>query len=74
MHGEMRNVYKILVGKPDRMRSLGGPGHRWEDNIKIELRDVKWIDLAQDGDWCWHLVNMVMNLQIHQKARTLLTS
>jgi hypothetical protein len=36
--GEMRNAYKILVGKPDGKRSLGRPRHRWEDNIKMDLR------------------------------------
>jgi hypothetical protein len=34
------NVSKILVGKPEKKRSLRTPGHRWEDNIKIDLRDI----------------------------------
>jgi hypothetical protein len=35
--GDMRNAYKILVGKPEGKRPLGRPRRRWEDNIKIEL-------------------------------------
>jgi hypothetical protein len=50
--GEMRCVYKILVGKPEGERPLGRPRYRWEDNIKINLREtglggVDWNHLAQ---------------------------
>jgi len=53
--GEMRNAYKILVGKPEGKRPLGRHRHRWEDNIRMGLREigsegVDWIHLAQDGD------------------------
>jgi len=37
MHGEMRNAYKILVGRPEGKRQLGKPRRRWEDNIKMGL-------------------------------------
>jgi hypothetical protein len=37
---EMRNVYKILVGKPEGKRPLGGHGCKWEDNIRIDLRKI----------------------------------
>jgi hypothetical protein len=40
--GETRNVYKILVGKPEGKRPLGRPRHRWVDNIKIDLREIGW--------------------------------
>jgi hypothetical protein len=40
MHGEMRNVHKILVGKPERKRPLGTPRHRWEDNVKIDSMEM----------------------------------
>jgi hypothetical protein len=53
--GEVRSAYNILVGKPEGRRPLGRPRHRWEDNIKLDLRevgfgDVDWIHLAQDRD------------------------
>jgi hypothetical protein len=38
--GEKRNAYRILVGKPEGKKSLGRPRRRWEDNIKIDLRDI----------------------------------
>jgi hypothetical protein len=50
---EKRNAHRILVGKAGRKRPLGRPGRRWEDNIKMDLRemgwsDVDWIDLVQN--------------------------
>jgi hypothetical protein len=52
---EKRIVYRILVGKPEGKRQLGRPIRRWVDNIKIDLREIRWdgmdwIDLAQDRD------------------------
>jgi hypothetical protein len=41
-HGEKRNAYKILVGKPEGKRPLGRPKHRREDNIKICLGKIGW--------------------------------
>jgi hypothetical protein len=41
MHGEKRNAYMILVGKPEKKRPLGRPRCRWEDNIKMDLGDIK---------------------------------
>jgi hypothetical protein len=38
--GEMRNVYKIVIRKPSRKRSLGRHRHRWKDNNKLALRDI----------------------------------
>ena len=38
--GERRGVYRVLVGKPQGKRSLGRPGRRWEDNIKMELQGL----------------------------------
>jgi hypothetical protein len=40
--GESRGAYRILVGKPEGWRPLGKPRRRWEDNIKMDLREVKW--------------------------------
>jgi len=53
--GEGRDVYRVLVGKPEVKRPLGRPRRRWEDNIKMDLKEVRcggmnWIDLAQDRD------------------------
>jgi hypothetical protein len=47
-----RGVYKVLVGRPKGKRPLGRPRRRWEDNIKMDLREigvdgVNWIRLAQ---------------------------
>jgi hypothetical protein len=67
--GEKRNVYRILVGKPEGKRPLGRPRRRWEDNIRLDLREIgwggmDWIDLAQDRDQWRALVNTVMNLWV----------
>jgi hypothetical protein len=52
--GEERKVYKVLVGKSKGKRPLGRPRHRWEDGVRMDLREtglghVDWIRLAQDG-------------------------
>jgi hypothetical protein len=41
-HGENLNAYRILVGNPDGKRPLGRHRHRWEDNIKMDLREIGW--------------------------------
>jgi hypothetical protein len=66
---EKRNAYRLLVGKPEEKRQLGGPRRRWVDNIKMDLGevgwgDVDWIGLAQDRNRWRALVNSVMNLQV----------
>jgi hypothetical protein len=40
--GDRRSAYRALVGKPEGRRPLGRPRHRWEDNIKMDLRKVVW--------------------------------
>jgi hypothetical protein len=77
--GESRCVYRVLEGKPEGKRPLGRPRHRWEDNIKMDLQDVRcggmdWIDLAQDRDLWRAVVNAVMNLLVQLNARNFLTS
>jgi hypothetical protein len=67
--GEERNVYRFLMGEREGRRPLGRPRHRWEDAIKMDLREiglgsVDWIQLAQDRDRWRALVNTVMNLQV----------
>jgi hypothetical protein len=65
----MGEAYNILVGRPEWRRPLGRPRRRWEDNIKMDIReigfgDVDWIHWAQDRDWWRALVNTVMNLRV----------
>ena len=67
--GEGRVVYRVLVGKPEGRRPLGRPRRRWEDNIRIDLREVgcecvDWMELAQDRDRWRALVSAVMNLRV----------
>jgi hypothetical protein len=68
-NGETTNAYRILVGKPERKRTLGRPRRRWVNNIKIDLTEIgwdgmDWIDLAQGRDQWRALVNTVMNLRV----------
>jgi hypothetical protein len=68
-YGERRGAYRALVGKPEGRRPLERPRHRWEDNIKMDLRKVgwggmDWINLAQDRDRWRALVYTVMNLRV----------
>jgi len=67
--GERRDVYRVLVEKPEGKRPLGRPRRRCEDNIKIDLQEVgcggmDWIDLAQNRDRWRELANAEMNLRI----------
>jgi hypothetical protein len=67
--GEKRNVYSLLVGKPEGKRPLGRPKRRWIDNIKMDLLEiglniVDWIGLTQDRYRLRALVNTVMNLRV----------
>jgi hypothetical protein len=66
---EMRNVYNILVGKPEGKRPLGRLRRRWEDNNRMDLREigwegVDWMHLAHDRDQWRAVVNTVMNFRI----------
>jgi hypothetical protein len=68
-HGEKRNTYRVLVGKPEGKRPLGRHRHKLEDNTKIYFREIEWgvmdwIQLVQGRDQWWDLVDMVMNLRI----------
>jgi len=67
--GGRRGVYRVLVRKPEGRSPLGRPSYRWEDNIKMDLREMgcggmDWIDLAQDRDRWRALVSAVMNLRV----------
>jgi hypothetical protein len=68
-----RNVYRLLVGKPEGKRPLGRLRHRWIENIKMDLLEiglggVDWIGLAQDRYRRKALVNSVMNLRVSIKC------
>jgi hypothetical protein len=72
--GEGRVVYRVLFGRPEGKRSLGRPRHRWEYNIKMDLREIgiygaNWIQLAQDKVQWRACVNTVMNLWVPQESR-----
>jgi hypothetical protein len=65
--GERRGAYRALVGKPEGRRPLERPKRRWEDIIKMDLREVGWrhrLGQSQDRDRWWALVNTVMNLRV----------
>jgi hypothetical protein len=67
--GEGRCVYRILVWRPKSKRPLGRHRRRWEDNIKMDLREIglegeNWIRLAEDRVQCGAFVNTVMNLRV----------
>jgi hypothetical protein len=73
--GEKRNVYRLLVGKPEGKRPLLRPRRRWMDNIKMDLIEVglsvaDWIGLAQDRYRLRALVNSVMNFRFHKMLGT----
>jgi hypothetical protein len=68
-HGDERKVYKVLVGKPKGKRPLGRPRRRWEDGIRMDLREsdlrgVDWIRLSQDRDRWRAVVSAMMNLRV----------
>ena len=69
LYGEKIYAYRVLVGKLEGKRLLGRPDHRWEDNMKIDIEEVRWegmdwIDLALDRDRWRPVVNAVLNLQV----------
>jgi len=67
--GEKRGICKVLVGNPEGMRPLGRLRPRWEDDIKMDLQEVRcggmdWGEMAQERDRWWALVNVVLNLRV----------
>jgi hypothetical protein len=67
--GEGRGVYRVLVGRPEGKRPLGRPRRRWEENIKMDLKEIRigeanWIQLVQDRVQWRAFVNTVMNLWV----------
>ena len=77
--GERRGVYRALVGKSEEKRPLGRPRSRWEDDIEMDLQEfgcetMHCIELAEDRDGRWALVNVVMNLRVPLNAGIFLIS
>ena len=67
--GERRDVYRVLVGKPEGKRPFGRPMRRWEDNMMMDLQEVRggcgdWMELTQDRDRWRALVGTVRNLRV----------
>jgi hypothetical protein len=67
--GEVRNAYILLVRGPEGRRPLGRPRSSWEDNIRMDLREIGWkvegwIHLTEGRDHGWAPENMVRNLQL----------
>jgi hypothetical protein len=67
--GVKRNVYRLLIKKPEGKRPLGKPRRRWIDNIKMDLLEIRvsvvdWVGLAQDRYRWRALVNSVMNFRV----------
>ena len=66
---EGRRAFQILLGKPTGKRPLGRPRRRWEDNIRMEPKEIgvntrNWVDSDQDRDYWRALVNAALNLRI----------
>jgi hypothetical protein len=67
--GEGRGIYRVLVGRPEGKKPLGRPRRRWENNIKVDLREIgidgtNWVQLAQGRIRWWTFVNTVINLRV----------
>jgi hypothetical protein len=68
-HGGEEDCKQGFGGNPEGKRPLGRPRYRWEDNIKMSLREIgcgsiDWIDLDQERDQWWALINAVINFRV----------
>ena len=66
---EGRGAFEILTGKPSGKRPLGRPRHRWEDYVRMDLKEISintrnWVDSAQYRNYWRALVNAAMNLRV----------
>ena len=66
---EDRSAFNILTGTPAGESPLGRPRHRWEGNIRMDLKEIgmntkNWVDLAQDRDYWRALVNVALHLRV----------
>jgi hypothetical protein len=75
--GEGKGICRVLVGRPEGKGQLGRPRRRWDDDIKMDLREIgidgtNWIRLAQDRFQWRAFVNTVMNLRVPLESRIFL--
>ena len=66
---EGSSAFKILTGKPAGKRPFGRPRRKWEDNIRMDLKEIdintrNWVDSAQDRNYWRALVNAALNLRV----------
>ena len=71
---EGRSGFNILTGEPTGKRPLGSPSRRWEDNIRINTKEIgiytrNWVILAQDRDYWRVLVNVALNLRVPEALK-----
>jgi len=74
-----RGACRVLMGKPEGKIPLRRPKRSWEDNIKMDLQEVRckgmdWIDLVRDRGRWWAVVSAVMNFRVPLNAGSFLTS
>ena len=68
---EGRSAFKILTGKTTGKRPLGRPRRRWEDNIRMDLKEIgintrNWVDSTKDRDYWRTLLNAVLTSRFHK--------
>jgi hypothetical protein len=71
--GEGRGAYRVLVGRPEGKGPLGRPRRKWENNLKMDLREIEidganWIRLAQDRVQWRAFLSTVMNLRVPHES------
>jgi hypothetical protein len=76
---DKRGVKRVFVRKAEGKIPIGRTRRRWENNIKMDLKDVgcggmDWICLSQNRDRWWTLVNGIINLRVPQNTGHFLTS
>jgi hypothetical protein len=76
MHGPGRDIYRVLVGRPEGKRPLGTPRRRWGDNTKLDLREIgidgaNWVRLAQDRGHWRAFMNTGLSLRVPERKQAI---